>query len=84
MLLPAKQSRHSVNIGNVRRNDKRRHRKAGFPLKSHLANKTTDKAMCEIIHRPAAGAMVPEWQYGVIAMLIFCTPRREPHRLATQ
>ena len=75
MLLPAQQSSHSINIGNVRRDDKRRHRKAGFPLETHLANKRADEAVSEIIHKSAAGAMVPEWQYGVIAMPILCTQR---------
>jgi hypothetical protein len=71
MLLPAKQGRHGVNIWDVRRDDKRRHRKPGFPLEPHLPNERAYKAMCEIIHNPAAGGMVSEWQYGVIAMLIF-------------
>jgi hypothetical protein len=71
--LPAKQGRHGVNIWDVRRDDKRRHRKPGFPLEPHLPNERAYKAMCEIIHNPAAGGMVSEWQYGVIAMLILCT-----------
>jgi hypothetical protein len=68
MLLPAKQSRHGVNIWDVRRDNQRRHRKAGFSFQTHLPNKRANKAMCKIIHESTADGLGPEWQYGVIAM----------------
>ena len=51
MLLPTKQGRHGVNVRNVRRDNQRRHRKAGFPFQTHLADERADEAVCEVIHQ---------------------------------
>ncbi len=56
MLMPAEQRRYGIDIGQVRSNNQRRHRQAGFALEAHLAKHGTGERMGQVIH---ATAIVP-------------------------
>ena len=39
-----------IDIGQVRRDDQRRHRETGFLLEPELADDRSDETMCQIVH----------------------------------